>query len=165
MVESLSHTYTSLAEMKRLMTTNGATDYSTDYDTDLSTNVIADVIANATDEVNFYCLAWYQESDLENSSFIRQLATAIACHLLTQRRGEQSNYTALYERAINFLEKITSGERQVPRIPQRDNLTPCHSNHVVDHRFKKNPIRVQGESSSGDNYSGQKLDITFGDIW
>jgi len=163
MVESLNYTYSSEAEVKRILTTNGYTDYTTDDRT--PADVIGDAVNQATDEVNIRCLKWYGESDLANNSFVRRLATWIACYLLTQDRGDEPRYQDAYNKAIETLDKVSSGEFQLPRCPQRADLTPCMSNYVIDDRFKKSKVRVQGATSVGPTYTEQKQDITFDPLW
>lgn len=159
MVESLSYTYTSEAEIKRLMTSAGYTEYVTDDQT--AADVLADVINQATDEINVYCCRWYAEVDLANNSYVRRLATYIAAYHLTNRRGEEPRYTTEYQDGRTFLEKVMSGLLQLPRCPQRADLTPCHSNYVIDDRFQQQKVRVQDSTSSGPGTLDINPDITF----
>lgn len=163
MVESLNYVYSSEAEVKRILTTAGFTDYTTDDRT--VADVVADAVNMATDEVNIYCFKWYAESDLANNSFVRRLATWIACNYLTADRGDEPRYQEQYNRAIEFLKDIESGKKQLPRCPQRGDLAPCMSNYVIDDRFKKSKVRVQSETSTGPAHSQQKQDITFDPLW
>ena len=168
MPESLSYLFTSEDEIKRVMTINGADEYAGDTDNPAvidSDDVYADVIAQATDEVNVYCLGFYDEPTLSNNSYVRRLATWIACYHLTCRKGEQERYAQQYELAVKYLERVRSGELQIPRAAQRADLAPCHSNYVIDDRFAKSKVRVQRETSSGPGYSQQKPDITFDPLW
>lgn len=164
MPETLAYLYSSESEINRRMSVPMTDDYAEDDPYAAVTNPdtnLADAIAMATDEVNIYCLYWYEEADLANSSWIRNLATWIACYHLTQRKGEPAKFENQYDKAIAFLERVRSGELQVPRLPQRADLSPCHSNYVIDSRFTKAQSRVQRETSTGQSYGGIPADITF----
>lgn len=168
MPETLAYTYTTQCEIDRIMSIPSREDYSEDDEDSLTTlpsEVVNDAIVQATDEINVYCLRYYTESSLANNSYVRRIATWIACHLLTQRKGEQARYEGQYNKAIEWLTKVHDGAMQIPRIAQRSDLVPCHSNYVIDERFSKAKIRVQQETSTGQAYSGQNGDITFGSLW
>lgn len=168
MPESLTYKFTTKCEIDRIMSIPSREDYSEDDPDSLTTDpdeVINDAIVQATDEVNTYCLRYYSEASLANNSYIRRIATWIACYLLTQRKGEQGRYEGQYAKAIEWLQKVHDGAMQVPRLAQKSDLVPCHSNFVIDERFSKAKIRVQNETSTGQAYSGQNGDITFGSLW
>lgn len=162
MVESLSYTYSSRSEIERLMSTLSVEEYASEaaLGDDEDAN-IADVIAQATDEVNYYCLKFYTEELMSENSYIRRLATDIAAYYLSQRRGEPERYVGLYNGAIDKLKEVNAGTHQIPRLPWRSDFAPCHSNIVLDYRFGKRIARVEEQTSSGEGYSGQNVDISF----
>lgn len=164
MPETLSYVYSSEGEINRRMSVPMAEDYSEDDPyaavTDPDDN-LDDAIALATDEVNVYCLYWYTEADLADSLWVRNWATWMACYHLTQRKGEPAKFENEYNKAIGYFERIRNGELQIPRLPQRADLAPCHSNYVIDSRFTKAQSRVQRETSTGQSYGAIPADITF----
>ena len=162
MTESLNYLFTSEAEMRRIMSVRSVTDYASDGDvSDVEDTNLADIIAQATDEINFYCLRFYTEALLSENSYIRRLATWIACYHLSQRRGEPERYVGEYNNAIDQLKQVQQGSAQIPRIPWRSDFAPSHSNIVIDDRYGKARGRTQVETSSGGTYSGQNQDTVF----
>lgn len=167
MTESLSYTFTDEASITRMMGVLSLTDYLNEVDVDGAdagvdtAAIIADIVAEATDEVYIRCQPFYTMDVLANSSYVRRLATWIGCFLLSQRKGEPARYEAKYQSAIDLLDKVMTGKVQLPRMPQRSDLVPCHSNYVIDDRFVKQRARVERETSTGGSYSGQNVDITY----
>ena len=165
MVESLTYIYTTKAEMESIFGEDGillrADDNSTDALETTETNQLTDVREEATDEINFYCLDRYTAANLDNNIWVRRACSTIACHLLSQRRGNPEQYLAPYERLVSRLEKVQQNKLNIPRIAPRDDETPGHSNVVVDDVYTKRKLRVQFETSQGDTDSLQDSDRPY----
>lgn len=161
MVETLTYTYTSVAEIRRIYSTD-AVNLRLDDDDDgyvsPTDDVYTDLVYEATDMVNLYCEQWYDPSDMAENSWVRRQATWIACYLLSQRRGNPSQYGKRYEEIVGLLEKVQAGQLQIPRLPHRADFTPAVSNFRVDDRFQVRKTRVQPTISSGGTSSRQDLD-------
>lgn len=158
-VETLSYTYTSETEINRLIrTTDKTLNLDDDGDGTAETDALSDIINEATDVVNTYCLKFYEASAMADNLWVRRHCTAIACWLLSQRRGNAAKMQKKYDRAIEQLERVFKGEMQIPRLPYRANMDPALSNYVVDERHPVGQSRVQPSQSVGGTYSGQPLD-------
>lgn len=154
--ETLSYTYTTQAEIERLFSAVGALRRADDdADGVAETSVWNDVIYEATDEVNLYLERWYEPEDMANNLWIRRQASWIGAHHLSQRRGNPAIFQDAYDRATNLLEKVFMGQMQVPRLPQRSDLTPSMSNLAVDLSYVRKRIRVQQTISTGGTSSRQ----------
>jgi len=162
----LTYYYTSQAEISRIVSTDAADAFTDDIDDSTSESELWDEIrAEATDMVNYYLAAWYDESDMVANSWIRRQATWLGCFLLSQRRGDPGKYHARSEQIIDMLERISTGRKQVPRLPQKADLTPSLSNYRVDDRFYIAKIRVQPTISSGGTSGRQHMDPMFPCEW
>lgn len=148
--------YTSQTEIERIWSTIGA-QYRTDDDGDGSaeSGVWNDIIIAATDEVNIYVLKWYEPGNLINNLMVRRWASIIGAFLLSQRRGNPAQFQSEYERVLNFLEEVSSGNKRIPRLPMRDDFTPSMRNYTIDHRFHSTKIRTVRKIQTGGSYSGE----------
>lgn len=162
MVETITYTYTTADEIKRIFST-AAVELRVDDDEDGYVNtteddVYTDIVYDATDVINLYLEQWYDPSDMAENSWIRRQATWIGCYLLSQRRGNPSQYNKRYEEVIAQLEKIQEGKLQVPRLPHRADFTPALSNYRIDDRNQVQKIRVQPNISTGGTSARQHTD-------
>ena len=165
-VETLTYTYTSQAEIERLLSTAGAlARVDDDLDGSAESGVWEDVVDEATDEINFHCEHLYEPSDMANNLWVRRRATLIGAYLLSQRRGDSGLYHERYQKLIEVLELVRDGKRQIPRLPTKDDYTPAMSNLRVDHRFGSRKIRVQRTTSTGGTSGRQNLDPSYLDGW
>lgn len=166
-METLAYTYTTQGEIEKQMGVLPVADYTNEVDgtgATVTTNAadrITNAIEYATDVVNQYAYRFYTEAVLAESRYVRRLATFIACFQLTGLKGEPHRYETEYNEAINILKEIHAGRMQIPRLAQRSDFVPAHSNYVIDDRYAKARARVQRETSTGESYTGQNPDITF----
>ena len=162
MVETLTHRYTTQAEIERIWSIKAAAS-RVDDDSDGSTEseLWNDVIDEATDEVNLYAENWYDPADMVNNKWVRRQASYIGAYFLSQRRGDPGRFHQLYERIIATLEKIRDGLMQIPRLGQRENQVPSISNYRVDDRYRIAKTRVQPTISTGGTSGNQHLDPTW----
>lgn len=145
MVETLTYTYTTQREMESvfsrlavLLRTDDPPDISPDPDATLT-----DVIEDATDVCNEYLLPRYAASVLNESKWVRRRCSLIACHLLSERRGNPGQFTDRYEAIIDSFKLVAKGYRQIPRQATRHDLTPKHTNIVVDDRVSPEEDKLQ----------------------
>lgn len=157
MVETLTHVYTSAAEMITLL---GEDSKDERYDDLTGTNLTTaetEVFAYGTDIVNQYCAEFYDEVDMVNNLWVRRRATIISVWYLSQREGEAPLYVDLYDRTIAELEKIHKQELRIPRLAFRDDFGPGMTNYTIDDRFSHRKIRVDPSTSVGKRYGDQDL--------
>lgn len=156
--ETLAYTYTSEAELIRLMGADGALAFGDDDELGtVDADIYTDIVNMATCEVDMYIQHFYTPDIAHQNLWVRRVATWIGAHLYTQRRGNPGAYESLYQTATDWLNKIRSGKFQIPRLYQRANVYPAHSNLVVDDRFPYNKLRVEQSNSTGGTTSNQDL--------
>ena len=158
-METLQYVYTSQTEIERLMSQLSAELYVDDTGIGQATDPLiwTDVIYQATDTVNIYAQKFYGEDVLAHSSWVHRIATWIAAHFLTQRRGNPGTYSSYYDEAIALLERVANGSLQIPRTAIRGAVIPSMSNFTIDDRFPINKIRVQPSTSVGGTSTEQDL--------
>lgn len=161
-LETLAHTYTSRAELGRVLSINGLEAWlDDDGDGSDESDIVSDVINETTDYINLYCEGWYETSDMADNLWVRSQAKYIGCYFLSQRKGNPALYTAQFDRITKLLEKIHSGTLQIPRLSTKMDLTPALSNVRVDDRFRIAKTRVQPSISTGGSDSSQHVDPNY----
>lgn len=162
---SVTYPLTSQSEIERVLSASGALqNVDDDENGTAETTVWDDIVDEATEIVHLYALKFYTSLVLYTSPWARRTTTRIGCHLATSRRGNPSLYNDAYDRAIGFLEKVATGDLQIPGLPTRSNLSPAMSNYQIDNRYNLRKTRVIPEISVGDNYAGREttLDQDYG---
>lgn len=166
MVESLAFTYTSREEIVRIFGNNGVNLRGDDLrNASGEAAMMGEIIGESTEMINFYCGMNYDEIDLSDSYLVRRWATWIACHLLSQRRGNPAMFVDKYEETLRLLEEVYKFNRIIPRLPTREDLTPAMSNLHIDDRFRTHKIRVHPTISTGGTYGKQDLSPRFPFEW
>ena len=127
-----------------------------------SSEALNDSIMDATDTVNQYCLVIYPETELEKSRWVSRRACYLACHFLSQRRGNPSQYQERHDRIIVELQGVMDTRLYIPRIVPRGELTPSMSNLIVDDRYCQNKLRVVRANQVGRVYNEQHPDYPRG---
>jgi len=159
MPETLTHTYTTEAEMARVLSQDGVDAFLDDNgDGAAETGVGQDCIDYATDRVNFFALRWYAADVMVNNLWVRRCATIIACHYLSTRRGNPGLYAAAETQVIADLTAVHDGRFEIPRLPYREDQTPALSNYVLDNRYAQRKVRVVPGISTGGTSGHQDLD-------
>jgi hypothetical protein len=159
MVESLTYTYTTQAEMESIFSATGVS-LHTDDDTPDS---ITEAIEEATDEINLFCLEEYDAADLNQNKWVRRMASYIACQIISIRRGQAELYSSKVDQIFKRLERIKSGSLEIPRLAKRTKGGPVMSNLRVDFRYRQNSIRTEQGTRVGNNWSGEPADYLF--LW
>lgn len=147
MTETLAYTYTSRNEMNRIFSAVAIENRLEDLIDDAQT--VLEIIEEATDWINQYCSMLYEESDLNNSRWVRSRCTWYACYLLSQRAGYPALFTDRIEKIESDLKDVFTQQVPIPRLPYRSNMAPAMSNVIVDDRFAVAKIRVHQPISPG----------------
>lgn len=155
MAETVQHVYTSLDEMRVVFGQLGIQVRLDDDDygeltTEAGTFLHA-IIVQATDECNSYLLQHYNPEELVESAWVRMRCTWIACHILSRRRGNASQFQDEYDRFLQDFVKIRSGRDHIPRLKKKHDFSPSLSNLVIDYRYRNSSIRVDQETQVGDS--------------
>jgi phage gp36-like protein len=143
--------YCTLDDMERKFSSSGVVEFA-DHDDDgtADTGVVDDAIQQATEEINLYAMQHYSAAGLASSSLINRWCTVLAVAFLCLNRGNPIPVAiqAEYERIMLNLERVRTGEMRLPGVAYRDDTRPTISNLEVDRRYRHNPIRVNGNSST-----------------
>lgn len=159
MVETLANVYTTQAEIVNVYSQAGF-DFTLD---DLSgatlTQAILEFTEDATDIINQHAAIRYEESDMENSRWVRSRASWIAAYLFSQRRGNPTPdpFANRFEMIMDELREVRNDNLDIPRLGTKSNFIPSISNFEIDDRFGVRKIRVQPQISSGGTYSEQDI--------
>lgn len=113
-----------------------------------SDDALDDAITEATEEINKWCYDKYSPAQMARSPLINRFAVRLACYLLSSRRGNPELFEADYERILDQLQMIHSGDLRIPGILLRRALAPVWSNLTTDPRYQYRVIRVQRKTSS-----------------
>lgn len=148
-------TFTSKAEIIRLLGQNG---FDACMDGLSPTNVsafISDVINFATAEITSRTQNYYLDDEISANDQIRMNATVIACHFISERRGNAALWEGRIERIYEWLEKIRTGEVLLPGEEVIAPDVPVVRNHVVNFNSRQR-ILVDKERSTG-TYEGEPI--------
>lgn len=162
-LENRPRGYTCPTCMARLFSSDGI-DLRTDdgLDTREQDLMLEDAIMDATDLINQYCLPIYHETELHRSRWVSRRACYLACHFLSQRRGNPAQYQARHDAILEELGQVQRTNLYIPRLKVRNEITPSMSNLIVDDRYVQDSLRVERSNSFGTTYSGQDLDHGHG---
>ena len=151
----LSTTYCSVADVQRLFSSAGVTDYA-DHDDDgvADTDVVEDCINQATEEIDAYARQRYEQAKLSTSTLINRWCTVLAVYFLCMRRGNTvpQSIASETERILDpdsgLLVRLSRGRYQLPGVPLREDLRPSWSNLTIDRRYPRSKTRVVRTNSS-----------------
>jgi phage gp36-like protein len=164
MVQALPYTYTTEAELRLLMSQDMVDDFGTDEVGDTAgtiTTRVTEAVEEATDTINLYCYPLHAQQKLADNKMVRRWATYLAAYFLTKRRAEPGRYQQDHDRVIAMLERVKTGEMQLPRLAVVPENVPTVTNHVINDNFDVVRQRVERQSSQGTHYPGQPVDPTF----
>ena len=156
-VETLPYALSSLGEMRRLFGRDAIDLRASDIippvgplNTAELLNV-QDAIDEASDECFMRIQGWYDINSerTSNNLWLRRRGTTGACFYLSERRGNPANFQARWDRAVEELDKVLSGELWIPRLPLKADLAPGMSNVSIDDRFVIRKVRVEEQISTG----------------
>lgn len=166
--------YTSQAEIQRLLSYKGVSLHIDDAD-DLDdnylggtdslvtpSNVLNEIIERATARVNEYLLPRYSADTLATLSRVREIATFIATHLLTRRRGNEPLYDDEVAESVETLERYREGTLYLDAPLQGPRAVV--QSYVTDNRYFRNPVRVLTHSSN-DTVANQNLAWDYPFFW
>jgi hypothetical protein len=166
-VETLTYTYTSEDEIKRLASVSGVNLRTSDLVGSNTTDYWTELVADATDIVNQYVLGLYEEIDLADNRWVRTRASWIGLTQLCRRRGNPVPDSVLqrYEEIIEELLQVRDGFMQIPRLPTRADIVPVMSNLRVDDRYLSRKLRVNPNISTGQISGQQDIDYFWTYDW
>ena len=153
--------YTCETCMARLFSQDGI-DLRTDDTGGTKDDMVDDAIMDATDMINQHCLGLYPDTELFRSRWVSRRACYLACHFLSQRRGNPAQYQDQYERIERELKQVQELIFVIPRIRPRNEVTPSMSNLVVDDRYCQQKIRAVKATQVGEDYNEQHADYPRG---
>lgn len=164
MAETIPTLYTDRAEVASILSTVGI-DVRIDDDDDGTITAspgeekhLDDAILEATDTINIYGQHFYTSAVMAQSLWIRRRAAYLAAHFLSMRRGNPGLFCERFEQIMKELELLRTNQLHIPRQPKRDDVLPAQSNLIIDRRFSRNKIRVDRETSTGDDSADQDPD-------
>jgi len=126
--------------------------------------LLDDVMLDATDQANEVLLQFYEADVLETSLWVRRRVSVLACHLLSRRRGNASQFEDEAARFQDFLEDLRNHRRFIPRMQTKANFSPAVSNYRVENRYCDKKLRViesispSGDKPDRDSSTGCNLD-------
>lgn len=157
MVEALTYTYTSQAEIERVWGET-AVDLRTD-DLVSTTTLFTEIVAEATDTINLYLNRRYEASVMSENAWVRRAATWVGCYLLSRRRGNPGQYYEEYERILALLDQIKHNALDLPRAPVRSDAIPVGTNYTIDERYHQGKVRIQQGTTTGQPYPTAQTDL------
>ena len=154
--------FTSRTEVESVLSTVGL-DLRVDDDLDgvVSTaeeDYLVDAMAEATDEVAGYLLHRYEHSELENSRWVRRVTSYFAASAICRRHGNPDMFVTELERYQKKMEDVIAGKFFIPNANSRVMIGPKMSNIVVDNNYANNKVRVDKQSSVGDEAPDRHAD-------
>ena len=155
--------YTSKEEIETLFSIAGVVNRTDDIPREKADQFWASLCETASREIDLYLERFYWPADLATHRLVRYWTTLVACHLLSERRGNPAQFATRYERILDMLQQIYLGIRQVPGLPLKAELAPAMSNLRIDDRFAVHKIRVVPQISVGRSYPGQQIDPSY--LW
>ena len=149
---------TSLPEIHRLLSEEGATRHLDDLDPfhpnfdseshpeATSDNALTEILQRATSRVLEYLYPKWTIESIVDVPRIRELSTYIACYLITKRRGNDPLYEAEYIEALDVLLQYRDGLLSLPAPTSKPRAYLISS--VVDLRFTQQPVRQIAAAST-----------------
>lgn len=119
--------YCTITHVSNILSTDGVT-YRVDDGTAL--DLYAAVIDEASSIIDEYALRFYTSTSMAASRWLTYHCANIAAWLLCTRRGNAppSGIEMRYEKAMEDLDRVSEGKKQIPGAGQRRTLAPCMSN-------------------------------------
>jgi len=144
-------TFTSRSEIERVLSFKGTYLHLDDTDSDdenyldgtddfvTPSNVIEEIIDRVTARIMEYLAPRYEAINLFQMPTIREIATYMACHELTKRRGNEPLYDAEVAGYEERLERYREGTLYLNAPSSRRAYV---QSYAVDNRYYRSPVRV-----------------------
>ena len=142
------YTYTSEAEIDRLLSTAGSDGWLDDLTPSNRASYYNEIIQDATGTINQYLEKMYNPVDMQSSPWVRRRATYLATYHLTKRRGDPGLYGDDYGRIIEELMEASEGIIQIPGLAYSSGMLAVMQNPLVDQRFNRSKSRVAASIST-----------------
>ncbi len=159
---ALAYTFTTKAEILRLVSDSGAYDWLDDLQNDAA--YWTEVIEFVTLDIRAYTDRLYTAATLSTNAWIRRIATIMAAYQMSLRRGDPGIYGSLAMEYQARLMEISEGNGVVPGASQSAAVVAVMQNTVIDNRFNIYRNRVRAEQSS-DHLGSQQLAYTWPFDW
>lgn len=165
-VETLTHVYTTEAEIERIAYGDNGTNLIMD---DLSVSnkatLWSEICEDASDFINEFAELRYAPEDLAGSRWVRTRAAWIGAYFLSQRRGNPALFVNRFDEITDELQRVADGQIIIPRLPTREDFTPAMSNMIVHDYFNIHKLRVHPSISTGGGGKNQDLSPVYPWEW
>lgn len=141
-------TFTSEAEILRMVGDDGYEALLEDLDDNDKDSFLNDIIDYATAEITTRTQERYLDDSVANDKLVRMNATIIACHFMSERRGNGALWESKIERIYEWLDKIRTGELHLPNQEVLAPDIPIVRNHVINFN-SRHRVLVDKEISTG----------------
>lgn len=141
-------TFTSEAEILRMLGDDGYDAYLTDLSASDRSAFLDDVINYATSLIATSTQEYYYDGNISSDQMVRTNATIIACHLISERRGNASLWEGRMERIMEWLAGIKIGSIHLPGQEVMAPDVPVIRNYGVNFN-SHNRILVDKDLSTG----------------
>lgn len=149
--------FSSEAEVARIMGRFALELIMEDWDAYDQSPVWEDILSYADETILPYVTQSYNVPELRRNSYIRRRATMLACHQVSQRRGNPGLYLQQVNSIMEELEEIRKNRLHVPGAKPIGNLGPVVRNYTMQ-PYIYHPQRIQKLKSTGDSYAQEKID-------
>jgi len=138
---TLPYTFTSLTEMERVFSESGIDLRSDDFIGSEYSDLIVSIINSATVRVKTILNKLYDDVDIYENIRVREIATYIACYLLSIRRGNDSLYLGEMLQGMDDLQDMVDGDLFID-APRKSEISVNILNFTTDNRNPHFPIKV-----------------------
>jgi hypothetical protein len=156
-IPTSSH-YSSQSEVARQLGNMAIQLMMEDWESNDTSPVWDDILEEVDETIDFHIEHKYPRRSFTNT-FLRRLATKLACSLISARRGNPGLYVREANAALNKLELIRAGEVNIPGSIAPNYETGAHVRNYVMQPFIHHPMRVETTKSTGNQYPG--MDFAF----
>lgn len=165
---------TSVGEIERLLSYKGTELHLDDLDSAddnyldgtnsdaTKANFLVEVIQRATSEVLSYLVPRFDAVALQANPLVRRIATYIAVHEISRRRGNEPLYEAEVAEGLEKLERYREGSLFL-NVASRGPRAVVQA-YVTDSRYYRNPTRVISAASTS-IVPNQKLAWNYPFFW
>ncbi len=145
----------SRAEMESVFSINGVAWRSDDDVTDFDA-LVNDCIEEATLTFFEAAFKFYDPDSLVGSRWVRRRVSYMACHDLSQRRGNPALFCEKMEKIEAELERLRAGRLMIPGAVPAESMSPAMANITIDHRYWHRQNRVDVQASVNAEHAEDK---------
>lgn len=143
------------AEVIRWLGERAAAIMTEDWNNEDNSPVWSEILGMTRDKIEISVNQFYDMDDLLTVPYIRRMATVIAAHYLSMRRGNPGLLVAMVNQIEDTLELIRAGKVYIPGARRLGHYGPIVRNYQTQpyRKFVQRPIKTK---STGDEYRGVK---------